>query len=412
MPKTAKLGAGIKPYNIVIDGDDGATINLYGEVVSTRPVDWWTGEPLPGNYIAVDEFLKDIEELKDKEKITVHINSVGGDMYAGIAIYNRLKSLGAEITTINDGLAASAGSLIFEAGDVRKMNSGSNLMIHGALGFLYGYYQVLDLQSAMKQLEAHNKAGINIYVESTGRKFSDVKKLVDAETWMTGEEAVSEGFADEVISGEGVEPVNMKLTPDNTRLMVNGMAVAACCLGKIPDDIPQMTSEEWEAMNATEGTPSPTNSMQTETTPSDINISNLGGNTMDIKNVEQMREAFPELVKQIEDSARAEGAKAERNRIEGIEAIQSAIGNAELVKNAKYGETPLTAEQVAFEAMKAQAAVGATVLNNIETDANASGATGVEPTPAEPIDTPIDEDAEAKNLLLSAIPTEMKKEAN
>ncbi len=410
MPKNAKFGAGIKPYNIVLDGDE-ATINLYGEVVSSRPVDWWTGEPVPGNFICVDEVLNDIEELQSKAKVTVHINSVGGDMYGGIAIYNRLKGLSGEVITINDGLAASAGSIIFQAGDVRKVNSGSNLMIHGALGFLYGYYQVPDLQAAIKQLEAHNKAGINIYEERTGRAFKDIKKLVDAETWMTGEEAVTEGFADEVISAEVEEPVEMKLTPDSTRLMVNGMAVAACCLSNIPDRIPHMSAEEWGEMSATdEEISTPENSMQAEN-PSDINNSLIGGNEMDIKNVEEMRTAFPELVSQIEASAKAEGARAERNRIQGIEAIQNAIGNAELVKNAKYGENPLTAEQLSYEAMKAQAAIGATVVKNLEEDTEESGTEEVEPTPANPeTEEGEDEDAQAKNILISAIHPTMKKE--
>ena len=169
MPKP-KNKAILKPYNIVIDeGGNSARVDMYGEVVSARPVDWWTGEPIPGNFIAQDEFLKDLSELEGKDEVTVHINSVGGDMYAGIAIYNRLKGLAAHVTTINDGLAASAGSLIFMAGDDRKMHAGSNLMIHGAAAFLCGYYQVQDLRIAEKQMDAHNRAGINIYAERTGR---------------------------------------------------------------------------------------------------------------------------------------------------------------------------------------------------------------------------------------------------
>ena len=148
----AGLSAGIKPYNIASVGENDVEISLYGEVVSTRPVDWWTGNPIPGNFIALDEFLKDLDELGTKDNITVHINSVGGDLYAGIAIYNRLKGLGANIITINDGLAASAGSIIFMSGNERRVNSGSNLMIHGAAGFMCGYYQMQDLQTSAKQL--------------------------------------------------------------------------------------------------------------------------------------------------------------------------------------------------------------------------------------------------------------------
>lgn len=221
MPKPNNHGI-LKPYNIVIDeGNNTARIDMYGEVVSARPVDWWTGEPIPGNFIAQDEFLKDLSSLEGKDEVTVHINSVGGDMYAGIAIYNRLKGLAAHVTTINDGLAASAGSLIFMAGDDRKMHAGSNLMIHGAAGFLYGYYQVQDLRDVAKQMEAHNKAGVNIYAERTGRDKAEINALVEAETWMTGEEAVTEGFATETI-GDEAEQVEMKLTPDRSAVMVNG----------------------------------------------------------------------------------------------------------------------------------------------------------------------------------------------
>ena len=103
----------VKAYNIAVIDDDTAEINMYGEVVSRIPVDWWTGEKIPGNFIALDEFLEDLKEIEDKANINIHINSVGGDFYAGLAIYNRLKVLAGNVTTINDGLAASAASIIF-----------------------------------------------------------------------------------------------------------------------------------------------------------------------------------------------------------------------------------------------------------------------------------------------------------
>ena len=79
MPTPIKQNGLLKPYNIVLDdGNNSATINLYGEVVQARPVDFWTGNPIPGNFICVDEFLKDLEELAEKDSVTVHINSVGG----------------------------------------------------------------------------------------------------------------------------------------------------------------------------------------------------------------------------------------------------------------------------------------------------------------------------------------------
>ena len=102
---------------------------------------------------------------------------------------------------------------------------------------------------------------------------------------------------------------------------------------------------------------------------------------MPITNVEELRVAHPDLVKQIENAARMEGANQERARIQGIEAIQNAIADHALIKNAKFGEKPLTAEQLAFQAMQAQAAIGNTMLNNLNADNAASGAANVATAP-------------------------------
>ena len=155
MPKSSNRGL-LKPYNIVIDeGGNSARIDMYGEVVANHPVDWWTGEPIPGNFIAQDEFLKDLAELEGKDEVTVHINSVGGDMYAGIAIYNRLKGLAAHVTTINDGLAASAGSLIFMAGDDRP-----NKGIHWAMRWVG---MVNSLPVRLNLLQKITSAGVRAW---------------------------------------------------------------------------------------------------------------------------------------------------------------------------------------------------------------------------------------------------------
>ena len=382
MPILNKQGL-LKPYNIVVnEADNSAEINMYGEVVASRPTDWWTGDPIPGNFIAQDEFLRDLEELAGKDNITVHINSVGGDMYAGIAIYNRLKGLAAKVTTINDGLAASAGSLIFMAGDTRKVNAGSNIMIHGAAGFMYGYYQTQDLRGAIKQLEAHNKAGINIYAEATGKDKDSIKAMVDRETWLTGQEAVEAGFADEVITSEE-NPVQMRLSPDRATMMVNGYPVAARCLGNIPETVAVMTAEEWaEVSTPASGVQPPQNSANPAQQVSNNTIQNGGNAQMEIRNEADLRNAFPDLVAQIEAAAQANGASQERQRIQGIEAIANAIGDAEMIRNAKFGEKPMNAQELAFAAMQKQAAIGAQMVGKMAADAAASGAANVTGTPA------------------------------
>lgn len=385
-----------KAYNIADVGDDAAEITMYGEVVATRPVDWWTGEPIPGNFIAVDEFLADLESIRDKSDITVHINSVGGDLYGGLSIYNRLKGLKGHVTTIVDGLAASAASLIFQGGNTRKVNSGSNVMVHGASSFLYGFYNVQDLMSGKKTLEAHNKAAINAYVESTGRSADEIKSLMEKTTWLAGQEAVDAGFADEVISTG--DPVVMTMSPDRAYLMVNGVTMSARSLGNIPQGIPV------------------SNTLTSAATPQVALNKNTGGSSkMEIKNVDELRMAYPEFVAQIESSvkavANAEGGASERERIKGIEEIQNAIGDTELIREAKFGEQVMTAEQLAFKAMQAQASIGATVLKSLTEDANSSGANDVSAAPNSGIESGADDKAE-EAAAINMIVGNRKKEGN
>ena len=106
---------------------------------------------------------------------------------------------------------------------------------------------------------------------------------------------------------------------------------------------------------------------------------------MEIKNLDELRAAFPDLLAQAETAAREEGRTAgisdERARIQGIEAIQNAVADKNLLNAAKFGETPLTAEQLALQAMQAQASIGANMLNNLEADGEDSGAAGVAADP-------------------------------
>lgn len=194
---------------------------------------------------------------------------------------------------------------------------------------------------------------------------------------MTGQEAVDAGWADEVISAEGVEPVNMKLTPDKSRVMVNGHSVAACLFGKLPENIPAMTAEEYAALSTTASGEQPPNNSEKPAQQARNNTHTNGGNHMDFQTPDELRNAFPELVAQIEAAARTEGITAERNRIQSIETIQNAIGDADMIRNAKFGEKPMNAQELAFAAMQKQAAIGNVMVNNMITDTANSGAGAV-----------------------------------
>ena len=101
-PQTA--GTPIKFWNVASTGDDEGEITLYGDVVSRQPVDWWTGEPEPGLYIAPESFMEDLAAVKGKNNITIKINSCGGDLYTGIAIHNAIKGLtGHKVVVVEAG---------------------------------------------------------------------------------------------------------------------------------------------------------------------------------------------------------------------------------------------------------------------------------------------------------------------
>lgn len=349
----------VKAYNMAILDDDAAEINMYGDVVSVAPTDWNTGERIPG-YIGVDEFLEDLENIKDKPNITVRINSGGGDLYAGLAIYNRLKAVKGTVTTVNDGLAASAASLIFQAGNKRLMNAGSNLMAHGVAGFLFGYYNIEDLETLTTQFKAHNKAIVNVYAEAMGVSYAEAKKFVKGETWLTGQEAVDIGLADEVAEAD---------EPDDPENFINSlMRKAQRCLTQSTHPSIETPSQIIDSAK-----------------PAKAQVANKtiegGKNKMDIKTVAELKNAFPDLVAQIADSAKQEGVESERERLKGIEEIQNTISNKSIIEDAKYGENPLTAEQLALKAMKAQAAIGSKMLDDMMADTKASGTENITAAP-------------------------------
>lgn len=145
-----------------------------------------------------EEFIsaKDVRDsLKDVNKdIIVKLNSPGGDVFAGVEIYNYLASLNNHVTIEIVGVAASAASLIAMAGDLVIMRTGSTMMIHEASTFAYGTKS--DIQKTLNALDTIDNSIINIYAERTGMDIEDIQSMLLEETWLTADEAVKQGFAD------------------------------------------------------------------------------------------------------------------------------------------------------------------------------------------------------------------------
>lgn len=147
-----------------------------------------------------DEFTPDMvrEELAQANgnPIRIIINSPGGEVFAGAAIYNALLQYQGRKTVRVDGVAASMASVIAMVGDEIYMSPGSTMMVHRPLVGAYG--NVSDLKKAIEMLEAIEETIIPIYEKRTGLSKDEVFALLDAETWMSSDKAVELGFADKL----------------------------------------------------------------------------------------------------------------------------------------------------------------------------------------------------------------------
>ncbi|SEG15021.1 ClpP-like prohead protease/major capsid protein fusion protein [Marinobacterium lutimaris] len=145
--------------------------------------------------ITASDFARDLKALGDLNAIDLHINSPGGSVFDGTAIYNLLKNHKASVTVHIDGLAASMASIIAMAGDRIIMPENALMMIHNPWGGAVG-----DADELRKQAEVLDKVKaslLTVYTGRTGLSTEDVTAIMDQETWYTGTEAVAAGFADE-----------------------------------------------------------------------------------------------------------------------------------------------------------------------------------------------------------------------
>ena len=128
------------------------------------------------------------------EDITLRINSDGGEVFESIALYNYLKDKNVHV--IVDGIAASGASIIAMAGQDITMLQGSMMMIHNPLSLAIGYAE--DLRAEADILDKISDSIAGIYASRTGKEKAEILDIMKAEAWMTAEEAVAEGFADEI----------------------------------------------------------------------------------------------------------------------------------------------------------------------------------------------------------------------
>ncbi len=175
-------------YSLAVE-DREADIFVYGDITSWE----WLESDVSSYTLA-----KEIEGL-DVDAINVYINSYGGEVAEGLAIYNQLRRHKAKVKTYCDGFACSAASVVFMAGDERIMSNASLLMIHNA--WMYTAGDPNQLRKDAEDLEKITEASINAYMSRVNITEEKLKEMMDAETWITPVDALEMGFATSIVDG-------------------------------------------------------------------------------------------------------------------------------------------------------------------------------------------------------------------
>ena len=366
-------------YAITSNEQNEAEISLYGNIVESQPIDWWTGDPIPGSYIIQDEFLEDLNTVVASgcKRLTLRIHSYGGDAGVSILIHNRLREIsanGIETACVVDGVAMSGGSLIMCACDTIKANPSSLIMIHKASVHMCGGYNADELRARAKENDGWDKAQVEIYKRKCKLSDTVILHMMAETTTMTGRDAAEKGFVDEVI--EDAEPLKIAASANRTSIIVGGRTVRLVRGMTAPESIPITTASQADVNNNT--------SAETDSE---------GGNKPMAKNLDELRTENPELAAQVESEVRAavsaehansatDATAAERQRLADIDSIAH-LYDDETVRNAKYGEHPCTAQEMAFRAAQAAAKTGGAFMAGVQSDYQASGASGVGAAPAD-----------------------------
>lgn len=201
-------------YSLATNGNE-ASINIYGDITSYP----WEEH---GDVSAVN-LSKRLEELGEVSKIHVYINSYGGEVAEGLAIYNALKRHKAKVVTYCDGFAASIASVIFMAGDKRVMSEASLLMVHNA--WTCGIGNAAELRKQADDLDKITRASIEAYKAHSNLSEDEIKALLDAETWILPEEALEYGFATKIEKTENKHA--SQSVRQNLVALIKGKAKAA-----------------------------------------------------------------------------------------------------------------------------------------------------------------------------------------
>lgn len=179
--------------NVKAAADDENSISIFGTIGQ----DFWD------EGVTAKRIDAALRRIGSGNPVTVNINSPGGDVFEGLAIYSQLREHSGKVTVKVMGLAASAASIIAMAGDDVQVSRAGFLMIHNTWVVAMGNRH--DLREAADTLEPFDSALADIYAARTGIAEAEIAAMLDKETWIGGAEAVEKGFADGLLSSDEVK---------------------------------------------------------------------------------------------------------------------------------------------------------------------------------------------------------------
>ena len=168
------------------DDDGPARVDVYDEIGGS----WFS------DGVSASDFVASLAAIPASRELHVHINSPGGDVFDGIAIYNAIAQRPGPVTTVVDGLAASAASFIAQGGKKRVVSPGSMMMIHDASGFCIG--NAADMRELADLLDQVSGNLADIYAAHTGRPAAAWRDAMRAETWYKADQAIEAALADQL----------------------------------------------------------------------------------------------------------------------------------------------------------------------------------------------------------------------
>ena len=184
MKKKAKKGWAFKAL-----ANNEGELSIYGEIANS--LGWFSD----GTEITPKGFKAELDALGDISTLNVYVNSPGGDVFAGQAIYSVLKRNKATVNMYIDGLAASIASVIAMAGDTIHMPSNAMMMIHKPMSGAWG--NSIEMRKTADALDKIELSMQETYLsKATDMKQEELSALLVAETWLTAQECLDYGFCD------------------------------------------------------------------------------------------------------------------------------------------------------------------------------------------------------------------------